>query len=568
MAYPSPPSSSTYSTPSTTLGGFNFTSDGTYVYGGQQAGADRSIWQFDATGPTSTKIYDNTDTTEYLNTAQPVVFDGGLYIACSDASNLKVYKYDGTPNSWTAVFTLAVPANTDFTTWCLCLTQDTIIAVAGASATLANNTGVVIRYSTDGSSWSTGSWDGGTLAASPTISNTTAVYLKNGSGRYLADGIAESNMSSLYVVARYDDGSETPVFYQWNGSGFTYVSAVADAADDIWCGQGLYFKYDDSANQLQYRSTEITDFDAGWTTISGNCGVDAPSYLPSVGIYWDVGYLQDGSNNLDIYYWDRNTNAWTVGETVITAAAASSAAIYVRLNSNTVVVQRSTSATNYSSSQRDDDLAYAPAPVDTATGWRITDMVADDTNIYLALNEDQTLKIKTFDLATYTEQEDVSLGLSTYVEMDDRTRGLFLEMRPDFSQVFARGRDGNGNNLQVYSSSDQGATFDDISAAAWGGTKYAVSLGVNPFDQNDIVVCFSDDDIYQTTDGGDSWVKIDDAPVVLREVNRHPLDPKNLILSGQTGGAGDLFFTPNLGVTTEDTSDAGLDVINHIEVGL
>jgi hypothetical protein len=565
MGFTAPPVASTYAAPGTTLGGFNFTSDGTYIYGGQLAGATRDIFRFDPTGPTSTKIYANADTTEYLNTAQPVVFNGGLYIACSDASNLVIYKWDGTPNNWTAVFTLAVPANTDETTWCLTLTQDILIAVAGASASLGDNTGVVIRYSSDGVVWNTGTWDGGALAASPTISNTTAVYLKNGSGRYIADGIAESNMDTLYVVARYDDGSETPFLAKWNVDRFTTVSAVSDGADSIWCGQGLYWKYDDSANQLQWRDTEITDFDAGWTTVAGNCGIDAPSYLPSVGIYWDIGYLQDGSDNLKVYYWDRNTNAWMVGETVINSASASSAAIYVRLNDNTVIVQRSTSGTNYSSSQRADDLDAPPVVNDTATGWRLIDIAVDDTNIYFALNEDQTLKLQTYDLATLTEQDSIDLGTSTFVELDDRTRGIYLAMNSDNSLLFVRGRD--GNDVQLQTSADQGATLDDISGSGWAG-KYAAGLGIDPLNEDDILITFADDDIYQSTDGGDSWSKIADAPVVLRETNRHPINRKNVILAGQAGGAGDLFFSPNLGATTEDTSDAYLDIINHIEVSL
>jgi hypothetical protein len=248
------------------------------------------------------------------------------------------------------------------------MTQDTLIAVAGAVNQLDNNDGVVIRYTADGTNWSSGSW--GSLEASPTIHNLDAPYLRNKASRIMADGIWESNKDALYALARYnsladDENGETPCLVKWNGSGFTIVQKdIEDYDDYIFSGQGLYFKYDASANQLQYRSDEFSNFDDGWTTIPGNCGTDAPTYLGSTGISFDIGYLQDIDDNLKVYYWNQNTNAWEVGETVITTSAATGARIFARMLDGKVIVQRYAGSSDYVTRRRDDDLTdntrYAP----------------------------------------------------------------------------------------------------------------------------------------------------------------------------------------------------------------
>lgn len=197
---------------------------------------------------------------------------------------------------------------------------------------------------------------------------------------------------------------------------------------------------------------------------------------------------------------------------------------------------------------------------------RLTGIEADDDALYLTGDEGEIVKLWTHDLRTLLYVRQVASGAVTYAELDARTHGFWPVVKPDKSLLFIFGRDGNDYQLQY--SDDKGVSLTDISDAAWGSSKYAIGLFPDPINQDDMVICFSDDDIYQTIDGGDSFSKVDDAPVTLRTAARALIDETVLILAGQVAGAGELFFSPNLGDTTEDISDAGLALINYIRQSL
>lgn len=130
--------------------------------------------------------------------------------------------------------------------------------------------------------------------------------------------------------------------------------------------------------------------------------------------------------------------------------------------------------------------------------------------------------------------------------------------------VYLRGRD--GNDIQVQVSDDFGYTFFDLSDYTWASSKFAVALLPDPLKPLDMVLIFSDDDIYRSDDGGLTWEKSADAAVTQREAARHPIDESDLILAGQGAGAGELHYSPNYGVTNEDVGDAAMDIVNAIEV--
>lgn len=211
------------------------------------------------------------------------------------------------------------------------------------------------------------------------------------------------------------------------------------------------------------------------------------------------------------------------------------------------------------------DYIFTGALPETAE-LRLLDMAADDDTLYITCNEGETLKLLVHDLRTLIYVRQLSAGAATYIECDDRERGIFPVMKPDKSLLFIRGRD--GNDLQLQQSDDKGITLDDLSDGAWGSAKYATALLVDPLVPDDMVIVFDDDDIYRSVDTGESWEKTADAPVTQREAARHWIDETQLLLAGQSAGAGELHFTPNYGETVLDVSDAGIGLINHIELSL
>jgi len=197
---------------------------------------------------------------------------------------------------------------------------------------------------------------------------------------------------------------------------------------------------------------------------------------------------------------------------------------------------------------------------------RLLEANKDTEYLYVVGIGSGTLKLWSYNLESNEYIRQVSAGSATYAELDNRTRGIFPIMKPGEDLLYLRGRD--GNDLQLQYSDDGGLTLTDLSDAAWGSAKYATCILPDPLNPDDIIIVFSDDDIYRSEDAGDTWAKVIDAPVVQRESARDLLDDKNLLLAGQVAGVGQLHFSPNYGVTTEDVGDASLGIINHIERSL
>lgn len=217
-----------------------------------------------------------------------------------------------------------------------------------------------------------------------------------------------------------------------------------------------------------------------------------------------------------------------------------------------------------------DSIAFATSPpaFDPDAGvasdeLRYIGLAADQVNLYASVNDSGTLKLFVYSLETLAQLTEVSFGAATFAELDDRTRGIFPVVKPGADGVvFLRGRD--GSNVAVQRSDDSGAIFAAKDDGGWTTTKYAVALLINPLDPDDLVAAFDDDDLYQSLDAGETWTKLADAPGTLRAAGRHLVNPDHLLLAEQA--ADTIHFSPNLGLSSQDVSDAALDTINVIEV--
>lgn len=198
----------------------------------------------------------------------------------------------------------------------------------------------------------------------------------------------------------------------------------------------------------------------------------------------------------------------------------------------------------------------------TTDELRFIGMAADSERIYVTANQGGMLKCWTYGRQSLGVEAAVEFGAVTYAELDARTHGAFPVVKPaNDGHVFVRGRDGNDN--QVQKSENSGAAFSDVSDGGWGSTKYAVALLPDPLKPDDLVVIFSDDDLYQSKDGADNWSKLGDAPVTLREAARHLVEARDLMLAEDA--ADSLRFTNNLGGSFDDISDS-VGTVNAIEV--
>jgi hypothetical protein len=134
--------------------------------------------------------------------------------------------------------------------------------------------------------------------------------------------------------------------------------------------------------------------------------------------------------------------------------------------------------------------------------------------------------------------------------------------------LYLRGRD--GNNVQVQYN-DQNGTLGWIDVgpgtATWGTAKYAAALLTAPTYTDDVIAVFSDDDIYRTRFGTETWVKMGDAGTNLRAAARHIGNRFNEILVGGIA-AGTAEWSNNFGASFGDVSGTALGTINAFEVSL
>lgn len=208
-------------------------------------------------------------------------------------------------------------------------------------------------------------------------------------------------------------------------------------------------------------------------------------------------------------------------------------------------------------------------PPGLASELRLIDMIADESKLYATANEAGALKLKVYDLNTFTGDtvtvaDGASLGAVTYAQLDAGTYAARPVTLPGKEgRLLVYGRD--ASDVHVQKSEDFGATLSDIGDGGWDASKVARSFLVEWLNNtDDYVVLFDDDDIYRTEDGGTTWVKMGDGPDAAYGVAaRHPIDETNVLIAGT--GAGSMDWTNNYGETFFDVADGGIGVINAIE---
>lgn len=197
---------------------------------------------------------------------------------------------------------------------------------------------------------------------------------------------------------------------------------------------------------------------------------------------------------------------------------------------------------------------------------RYLGMAADFGSLYLTTCTGGTLQILTMLLGDpLTPSGTSTFGTVTFADVDAGLNGLYPVVRPTVDGVvYVYGRD--GNNKQVWYKDGAGTLgFVDIGpgTATWGTAKIAVALMPGVFYPTDVMVAFSDNDVYQTALGTAPWVKNGDATTGLRTAARTLPDDHQLLLAGTA--AGTMLYSQNYGVTyTSGGTAAG--TINAIEV--
>lgn len=213
-----------------------------------------------------------------------------------------------------------------------------------------------------------------------------------------------------------------------------------------------------------------------------------------------------------------------------------------------------------------DSVYIAEAPANPQL--RILGLAADTTNLYVTTIENSLLTFETRTLASGGITDTDTFGSAAYTDPDSFTKGIYPVVKPNNDKVvYVRGRD--ASSKQVYYNDLNGTLgWVDVGpgTATWGTAKFAVALmpaPLRPLSISDVVVAFSDNDIYQTLVGTASWTKLADAPVNLRTAARHPTSDSEMLLAGTA--AGTLYYTHNLADSFDAAGGTAMGTINHIE---
>lgn len=497
------------------------------------------IYEIDPTGPTKTLILDASailgglvDTVWSLAS-----FQGDLYAAVKidnggpDGIEGLVLRWDGTPGNWTEVFSTGIGVANCFDRYIRLYAQDDVIIYYGRD--WVENSGQLF-YSANGSSWTAGSITNAGDGSNHDVEFDFTVYWPLGVYEYILTG--PFSTSSTKVVDVFD-GSD---FVEFQASpADTLLQSSPNG--DVHFGGGGFYKL-----SLDMSTADLLDANIGALMLMNATGqlIGADKLTATTQLY-----TFDGSNS------------WISLETMspnggVDPLFDSGSGWIANGPANAWLLAKNDSTGNWELWERDESFSLT-------TELRHLGLGADQANLYLTANDAGTLKCFAYNLDTLTLVNTASLGAATFVEVEDRTRGIFPVARPGADGiVFLRGRD--GNNVAVQRSDDSGATFADKDDGGWATTKYVVGLLIDPLHPDDLIAVFDDNDIYQSTDEGETWSKIADAPATLRAAARHLTTPQSLLLAAQA--ADTIYNTNNLGLTTEDVSDAALNTINVIEV--
>lgn len=150
------------------------TSPGTYydydnvntIYYTKVSAGNYYVYQYNVSTDTETQLSNDASWPNFFanGLSAPVYFAGNLYFVVREfpGTEVRIYRYSGAGTAWTQVLSVARPVADSAFTYFLSRTSTQLIFVAVFSQTVppTGDIPVTIRYSSDGSSWSTGSDDG------------------------------------------------------------------------------------------------------------------------------------------------------------------------------------------------------------------------------------------------------------------------------------------------------------------------------------------------------------------------------------------------------------------------
>lgn len=354
------------------------------------------------------------------------------------------------------------------------------------------------------------------------------------------------------------------ILYTWNGTKFVedkFEKTVNGAADSgqTWVSQyrGAYedkhwFSGTGGSNKNRYKDDPLDTS----TPTTPSSGFSSTQVVKQRGFSPNIG-KNAAASDLYLFDWDAGTADWTNSDFVDDDSGITPEAIWEFPNGSTKWYMEP-GGDIYSDGIPDPPPAGDPE-------LRHLGLASDATNLYITQNNGGTLQHVYYDLATLTAQGTASLGAATYAQVDSNTYGIYPVVKAsDEQKVYLRGRD--GNDLQVQHNALDGTlgwVDDGPGTATWGVAKFAVSLSPDPLRSDDITVAFDDDDLYRTEDNATTWTKYGDATTGLRAGLRFATANNEHIVGGTA--AGSVFYTPNWGVSFEDTSGTTLGTIEWFE---
>lgn len=446
-------------------------------------------------------------------------FSGGLYVLWFDPTEAandrqRVYKYDGSGTSWTAVYNHTDGIINGGKLRMACDDDRIVIQVS-------DSTGDRLIASTDGAAW-----------ASHTISGIGVddigeIFLF-GNEHYTGYTEILGYSVNHSIVIAYSTG--TTWVSLGGAAGFTY-SIGGYAGGDFWAANG------DSTPAFKLARTD--DF----VTYSDTSETFNDGYFSQ--------FIFSVAAGADMYRYGNDNQAWTYdGLTFVEDGTTGSDNIkaFFKLDSTLFALC-------------DGGEVYSGGPADPPD-LRLLGLAADNTNLYLTAIGGEVLEAKRYDLANLELQAIFTAGAADYGDPDTLTHGIYPVTKPGSDGLlFLRGRD--GSDVHVQFSDDSGATFTGMDDVGWAAAKFCVALLPDPLAPVDLVACFSDNDLYRSEDEAATWTKTADAPVNPQTAARHTRSPSEVLLAGQT--ADTIRFTNSYGESFNDVS-AVVGTISAIEV--
>lgn len=208
----------------------------------------------------------------------------------------------------------------------------------------------------------------------------------------------------------------------------------------------------------------------------------------------------------------------------------------------------------------------------TATAFRLLGIAADSGKVYATgLEDSATLMNYDYSLSDLSEGASPSaFGSATNAGINAACFGIFPVARPGYDDyLYLRGRDGNDVKTQKFDYNDAATGWTDIGAgsATWDASKMAVGMHPSIFDPDDILVAFTDSEVYRTRDEGTSWTDQGSATGNLLTSTRFPTEDNKLFAAGASGA---IDYSHNYGVSFNSVDIAGssASIVNHLEISL